>query len=307
MPFARTVLGDVDPARLGVVLAHEHLIIDSPIVESRWPHIHLPSTAEAIAEVGHCLGVGIATMVDAMPVGSGGDPVRLAEISTATESHVIASTGLHTAKYLEGVEWALTGSVDDLSLRFTESIERGVDGARTGVLKVATASQVPDAFEHWLFEAAAATHLATGVPILTHCEEGMGGMPQIELLASLGIAPERVALSHTDKVLDSAYHRDLMETGANLCFDQGLRSPEETARLVAELTALGFGSQLLIGTDGARRSLWSTLGGSPGLAWIHAGFLESLAAHGVDDETVGRIFVGNPARWLTFSPGSGSC
>jgi phosphotriesterase-related protein len=306
MSFARTVVGDVDPAALGVVLAHEHLIIDSPIVESRWPHIHLPSTTEAVAEVGQCLGVGIATMVDAMPFGCGGDPVRLAEISTVTGAHVIASTGLHTSKYLEGVEWALTGSVDDLSLRFTESIERGVDGARTGVLKVATAGRVPDAFERRLFEAGAATHLATGVPILTHCEEGEGGMPQIELLASLGISPERVALSHTDRVLDSAYHRDLMGTGANLCFDQGLRSPEKTAHLVAELTALGFGSQLLIGTDGARRSLWSTLGGSPGLAWIHDGFREALAARGVDDETLGRIFVGNPARWLTFSPGSAS-
>ena len=49
MTTARTVLGDVDAGTIGVVLAHEHLIIDSPIVQTEHPHIHLPSVDEATA------------------------------------------------------------------------------------------------------------------------------------------------------------------------------------------------------------------------------------------------------------------
>jgi phosphotriesterase-related protein len=86
-----------------------------------------------------------------------------------------------------------------------------------------------------------------------------------------------------------------------LCYDQGLRDPEQTAGLVIDLVSSGFGSQLLIGTDGARRSLWSTLGGGPGLAWINTGFRELLASRGLSTAQLDRLFVANPARWLTFS------
>jgi len=301
MSFVRTVLGDVDPSTLGVVLAHEHLVIDSPIVQRRWPHIHLPSAEDAIDEIRESNAAGVTTMVDAMPVGSGGDPRRLHEISSATGINIVASTGMHTAKYYEGVDWALSGSVGELKRRFIDSIAVGVAGARAGILKVATSNAVLNPLEQRLFEAAAMTHSETGVPLLTHCEGGRGGMAQVEALSSLGVSIERVVLSHTDKVPDAGYHRDLLETGVGLCYDQGLRAPDTTAFLVSEMTASGFGSQLLIGTDGARRSLWSTLGGSPGLAWIYGGFRNGLLDRGLDRAQLDQLFVSNPARWLTFS------
>jgi phosphotriesterase-related protein len=301
MSFVRTVVGDVSPASLGVTLSHEHLIIDSTIVERRWPHIHLPSTDEAVEELGECARSGVRSVVDAMPVGSGGDPHRLREISAATGVNIVASTGMHTAKYYQGVDWAFTESVDQLTRRFLADITNGIGGARTGVLKVATAGPSPARLESRLFEAAAAAHAETGVPVLTHCEGGTGGVAQMELLASLGIPAHHLALSHTDKVPDVGYHRDLLETGARLCYDQGLRDPEQTAGLVIDLVSLGFESQLLIGTDGARRSLWSTLGGGPGLAWINTGFRELLVSRGLLPAQLDQLFVANPARWLTFS------
>ncbi len=301
MPFVRTVVRDVSPASLGVTLSHEHLIIDSTIVESRWPHIHLPSTDEAVEELGECARSGVTTVVDAMPVGSGGDPRRLREISAATGINIVASTGMHTAKYYQGADWAFTESVDQLTRRFVAHITNGGGGARTGVLKVATAGPSLARLESRLFEAAAAAHAETGVPVLTHCEGGTGGVAQVELLGSLGIPTHHLALSHTDKVPDVGYHRELLETGARLCYDQGLRNPEQTAGLVLDLVSFGFESQLLIGTDGARRSLWSTLGGSPGLAWINTGFRELLASRGLLPAQLDQLFVANPARWLTFS------
>ena len=43
MGFVRTVLGDIPTDALGITYTHEHLIIDSEIVEKNFEHIWLPS------------------------------------------------------------------------------------------------------------------------------------------------------------------------------------------------------------------------------------------------------------------------
>jgi phosphotriesterase-related protein len=298
MKLVRTVLGDVDAAGLGLVLAHEHLIIDSPIVANEMPHIHLPSTEEAAAEARLMVDAGVGTVVDAMPSGSGGDIDRLVEVSRATGLNIVASTGMHTSRYYDGVDWHLTASPDELARAF--SVEITGTSPRAGLIKIATIGSEPNDHERRLFEAAAIAMAATGVPVLTHCEGGEGGLAQIDLMASLGMPLARVAMSHTDKVIDRAYHRDLADTGVMLCLDQGLREPERTADLVTSLLADGFASQLLIGTDAARRTLWATLGG-PGPGWIISSFKTTLLDRGLGQGQIDLLFVDNPSRWLTLA------
>src|SRR5690606_8170231 len=94
---------------------------------------------------------------------------------------------------------------------------------RAGIIKVATTGDDPTPAESRLLEAAAMAHVRTGCPILTHCEEGRGALAQVEALRACGVAPDRVVVSHTDKVEDIAYHRDVLATGVNAEYDQGLR------------------------------------------------------------------------------------
>jgi phosphotriesterase-related protein len=114
-----------------------------------------------------------------------------------------------------------------------------------------------------------------------------------------------VVLSHTDKVPDRGYHRDLLATGAYVVYDQGLRTPETTARLVREMVADGHADRLLLGTDGARRSLWAALGGAPGLAALATGLGRRLAAD-LGRAVMDRIWVANPAAALALRPDAGS-
>jgi phosphotriesterase-related protein len=297
--FARTVLGDVDVDRLGVVLAHEHLIIDSPIVAETMARIHLPSVDEAVAESRLMADAGIGTVVDAMPAGSGGQADRLVEVCRATRLRVIATTGMHTSRYYAPDDRYLLDPPEDLARAFTHAITG--PPPRAGLIKVATMGPTPTDQERRLFEAAAITVADTGVPVLTHCENGEGGMTQIEMMSTLGIPLTRAALSHTDKVSDRGYHHGLLETGVLLCLDQGLRETESTATLAADLVESGYGDQLLLGTDAARRTLWSSLGGGPGPAWINTGFRAVLADHGLGDSQIDRLFRDNPARWLAMS------
>jgi 5-phospho-D-xylono-1,4-lactonase len=309
--FVRTVVGDIDPNEVGVTYCHEHLIIDSPFIAARFPHIHLDSVEAAVSEVTACREAGANTMVDTMPSGQGRDLGRLAVISRQTGVHIIGASGLHTAKYYEGVPWAEEESAPDLAERFTDEIVEGADGTsyRCGVLKVASGPEGVDGRARRLFEAAAIAHQRTGAPIITHCEDGHHGLQQVELLASLGVGLDRVLLSHTDKVVDIGYHRELLQTGVNLGYDRALRQPLDdpagTAWLIGEMVAAGFSDRLMLGTDGARRTLWSAYGGSPGLARLLTDFVPSLQGRGVDERTIRRLLVENPRRWLTFLSGLG--
>jgi predicted metal-dependent phosphotriesterase family hydrolase len=313
----RTVLGDVPADRLGPAYLHEHLIIDSALVRDRFPHIWLPSVEDATEEVRACAAAGVGAMLDAMPCAAGRDVVKLAAISRATGVHLIAATGLHTAKYYDGRPWTQEEEVDVLADLFTADVVDGIDRYdyggpvvrrtphRAGVVKVASTGDAPSPAERRAFAAAAETVSRTGVPLLTHCEDGRGAPAQLELLRDLGVPLERVVLSHTDKVRDPGYHRELLGAGANLEYDQALRQdpdePRGTAWLIAEMVAAGHAGQLMLGTDGARRSLWRALGGSPGLAWLAAGFLPVLERHGIDADVRRRLLVDNPARVLALA------
>lgn len=303
MSTVRTVTGDVDPADLGPTYAHEHLILDSPVIATDFAHIHLPSVEEATAEVARCREAGVGAMVDAMPGGQGRDVARLARVSARTGVAVVAVTGLHLPKY-DVDEW--TRRPEAWEERFVADLTAGADGTdhRCGVVKVATDLDGLTERARALFEAAATAHHRTGAPILTHCQDGRGGLEQVAALVSLGVPAEAVALSHTDKVTDLGYHRDLADTGAYRCFDQALRQdpaePRGTAWLIASLAADDHADRLLLGTDGARRSLWVTLGGAPGLAWLATGFRDALAARGIGEATWRRLTIIHPAAWLTW-------
>jgi predicted metal-dependent phosphotriesterase family hydrolase len=303
----RTIGGDLPADLAGPVYAHEHLIIDSPLVADTMPHIHLPSVDEAVAEVSTCVAGGVRTMVDAMPAASGRSPERLSRISILTGMRIVATTGLHTDKYYGDVPWAGTESPKQLAARFIADIEDGMDthdyrgervertSLRAGIVKVASLHEEPTDRDRRLFEAAAITAAVTGVPVLTHTEGGLGGMRQVEVLTDLGVPPDRIALSHTDKVDDVGYHRSLLETSVFLCYDQGIRDTERTFSLIESMVTEGFGSQIVLGTDGARRTLWATLGGRPGLAALYDRARQRLAT-----DLLTGLFVTNPTRYLSL-------
>ncbi|MDJ0925486.1 MAG: aryldialkylphosphatase [Acidimicrobiia bacterium] len=316
MSYVRTVLGDISPSELGITYAHEHIILDAPIVEDRFPHILLNDESIAVSELTECAKAGVAAMVDAMPCGIGRDPIRLATISEASGVHLIATSGLHTRKWYPGLSWANELLPEELAELFIADVVEGIDKFdyrgphvqrtpyRAGLIKVGTLQPMPSERDRRVFAAAAVTHLATGVPILTHCEEGRGGLEQVALLAEFGVAADAIVLSHTDKVDDFDYHLALAETGVYLEYDQALRHPIDglnpTVRTASRLIAAGYSDRLMLGTDGARRSMWSGYGGQPGLAALMRDLIPALRATEVPEDAIARILVDNPARFFVF-------
>jgi phosphotriesterase-related protein len=284
------VLGDVPSTELGMCFAHEHLVIDGGVPKLVNPEISLQRVEDALAELAPCVAAGLGAVVDAMPADAGRNVAKLAEISRRSGVHVVAATGLHHARFYGERHWGELLAPDELAELFYRELTEGIDANdlngpvlrrtphRAGVVKVAGSLDGPSDRDRRVFEAAAMAATRAGTALLTHCEAGTGGLAQLRLLEDLGVPPHRVILSHTDKVADRGYHRELLAGGAYVVYDQGLRSPDDTARLVGWMVEDGHQSQLLLGTDGARRSLWSVLGGAPGLAVMEGIWVTNPAA-----------------------------
>ncbi len=314
--FIRTVLGDISSVD-GTVYAHEHLIIDSALIEERFPHIHLYDVEAAVEEVTQCRQAGAGLMVDTMPVSAGRDIVRLATIAQRTGVSILAVTGLHHDRYYGPLHWTNRVSGDELTQLFVADLTEGIDEFdytspvvrrtqhRAGLVKVATSGPEPDGRDLRNLEAVAAASVATGAPVLTHCEGGLGGMAQVAVLVNAGVPASSIIVSHVDKSNDLAYMIDLAQTGAVLELDQSLRERTKgaesvTVRAVLGLVEAGFEDQLTLGTDGARRTLWAALGGEPGLAWLAAEFPRTLAEAGLAPEVAEKLFHANALRALTW-------
>ena len=185
--------------------------------------------------MGEASGFGLQAVVDAMPCDCGRNVEKLAELSRRAGIHIIAPTGLHHARYYPADHWSIRSSIGELADRFALDITDGIDANdyagptirrtdhRAGVIKIAGSDNGPSARDLRIFEAAALAHRWTGAPILTHCEGGTGALNQVQVLEGLGVPPEHVILSHVDKVVDRAYHRELLGTGAFAEYDGSFR------------------------------------------------------------------------------------
>ena len=234
MTFVRTVLGDIEPEDLGPTYAHEHLVIDGGRPVELYPDFLLADVDKAVAELAPARALGLGAVIDAMPASAGRNVRKLAEISRRSGVHVVAPTGLHLSRYYADDGWSEIESAQQLAARFAADVTDGIDAHdylgptiertehRAGVIKVAGSEALTDR-ERRAFEAAAIAHADTGVPILTHCTEGIGALEQLRFLAEHGVAPAHVTLSHTDKVVDRGYHREIVATGAFVEYDQGFR------------------------------------------------------------------------------------
>jgi predicted metal-dependent phosphotriesterase family hydrolase len=311
MATVRTVTGDIDARDLGVCYSHEHLLIVGGMFPRQDKDFLLDDPTHAMEDLATFTALGGRSIADLMPCGLGRDPEGLRVISERARVSIIAATGFHAEKWYDTQHWLYQYSSEQIAGLFRDEVEVGMDqwgyrgpllnrtSARAGVIKVATGYYTwTKNTEKW-FEAAAMAQLATGVPIASHTEDGVLGDRQADRLLSHGVPSDSIIIGHIDKNADPYVHRDLAARGVFLEYDGPSRlkyGPDSNVvKLIAAAAEGGYGDQILLGMDLARRSYYPSYGGGPGLGYLLGVFAPRLEAEGLG-EMVQRILVENPAR-----------
>ena len=306
-PHVMTVLGPVDPGALGVTLPHEHLLAAPPATVGAEPDYRTDEWDAALADAESFGFAGGGAIVDCTPPDNGRDLAGLLWVAGRVSVHVVATAGFHTELHSHGI---IDGhSALELADGLVAEVRLGdpETGVRPGQLKAASSLDRITGTERTAFAAVALAHRATGLPVVTHCEAGTMALEQINLLASSGVAPGRVIVSHLDRRFeDRAMLRSVLATGAMIGFDQ-LGKPrygpdEPKATVIAELVAEGYTGQILLSHDIARRSLRPAYAGSPGITWVLDRFVFMLLDAGISGLDVRRMLIDNPAGALTIHP-----
>jgi phosphotriesterase-related protein len=161
--------------------------------------------------------------------------------------------------------------------------------------------------------------VATGLPIFTHNPYGTGanvprdsGLRQLDVLESVGVAPDRVAIGHMCCLDDpkAEVMQQIARRGAFVGFDrltyiQFVPDEKKVAMVLAMLDA-GFGDRVLLSSDfpGWRDTKpWvPTLEQGHGWERTLSVFVPMLRKAGVSDAALHGMLVTNPRRFLAFVP-----
>jgi phosphotriesterase-related protein len=313
--FVRTVLGDIPAQELGFTHCHEHIFILPGRSQEIDPGFLLDDLDKTTAELSLFYAAEGRTVVDAQGICQERAPKLQKLASERSKVNIIASTGFHRGAFYAPDHFRYQESAESMAARMIEEIKVGMaiysgseiverTNIRAGLIKFASDYHVINDNARKVAEAVAAAHLATGAPILTHCERGTCAMEQVDLFSKLGVHPSCLIVSHLDRNLDLYVHEDVAHAGAYLVYDGisrlELHSDMEIIELIRRMLEEGYGRQILFGMDMGRRSMWKSYGGGPGMTYIGNVFLLKLRRAGLTYEPIEAFTNRNPTDALAF-------
>jgi len=227
----QTVLGPIEPERLGVTLTHEHLLVDlsvahgPPQTASGMGFYHAPVSMETLGRIRHhgasnednaqLFDVATAieevmlfkqhggnSMLEATSIGIGRDPSGLFRISNATGVNIIMGASYYVADaHPSGMDRL---GEDDIVEQIVRDVMEGVDGTgiRSGVIGEIGCSWPLADNERKVLRASARAQRMTGAPILIHPgRDETSPLRIIEVLAEAGADLSRTIMGHLDRTV----------------------------------------------------------------------------------------------------------
>jgi predicted metal-dependent phosphotriesterase family hydrolase len=298
-----TVSGSISAEDLGVALPHEHVLVDFIGAESISPDRYDPDEVFEVMlpYLREAARIGISSFFDCTPAYLGRDPALLSRLATAAGISIVTNTGYYGAandKFVPAHAYAATA--DELAARWIAEWEFGIDGTgiRPGFIKIGVDPGRLSDIDRKIVEAAAATHLATGLTIACHTGEARAAKDVIDAVRAAGVDPSALVIVHAEGIRSSAAQLELAESGVWIEYD-GVRpgSSSRHVRLIEMLLQAGFGDRILLSHDAGWYQVGDPRGGStrPYTAIRHE-LIPALERAGVSRDVVDAILIDNPAR-----------
>ena len=319
----RTLLKDISPDTItGATLFHEHLSIDMSSITSPGRYAVPPPPGRGAAPAGPPPSADVDLMVEEVKAAAqdgvgcivdGGHPdmgrklENLKQIAQRTSVHIVASGGYYMDRSYPP---ELAAKSED---QIANELAQEATTERLGAFgEIGADPNEPELTpaERKVFRAVGKAHLRTNLPISTHNAYGTGpnvpkeaGLRQLDVLESVGVKPERIAIGHCDSLVDPSADliKQVAKRGAWVGFDRTGGQPAADEVRVRTLLAFfdaGYADRLLLSSDntGAR-----TLD-LPSYRRVTSVFVPQLLKAGVKEEVIHASLVDNSRRFLSFVP-----
>ncbi|HMB62832.1 MAG TPA: hypothetical protein VKN36_07150 [Eudoraea sp.] len=176
-------------------LSHEHILVDfigaDSIQPNTWNHDSIRTEVTPYLE--ELKAFKVTYFVDATPNYLGRDVRLLKKIARKTGLRIITNTGLYGARDdLFIPEKLRLASAEELAGMWIDEFQQGIEGTsvKPGFIKIGIDnSDTLSELDQKLVEAAALTHLKTGLTIASHTGKAEGLWPQLEILKAMGVSP----------------------------------------------------------------------------------------------------------------------
>jgi phosphotriesterase-related protein len=298
-----TVNGPIAPAEMGATLPHEHVLVDFAGAELASPERYDRDSVlqTVLPYLQHVRALGARTLLDATPTYLGRDPLLLRGLADATGMHLLVSTGYYGAledRYLP--PHAFTDSADSLAARWIGEWEMGIDGTgiRPGFIKIGVEPGPLSDIDRKLIEAAARTHLRTGLTIAAHTGLAGPALEQLAVLDAEGVDRSAWIWVHAQAEADSTVVVRAARSGAWISLD-GL-APENIERYVEQLAYLKAANVLdrvLLSHDAGWYHVGEPGGGTfRSYETLFTELLPALAEAAFTDDEIRQLTAVNPAE-----------
>ena len=300
-----TVRGPVSPEDLGITLMHEHVMVD--FIGADRASSDRYSVDEVVEVVLPYLkqirGLGCRSLVECTPAYLGRDPGLLRKLSEASGLHLLTNTGYYGAaggKYVP--QHAFQGSAESLSRLWIDEFRNGIRGTgiKPAFMKIGVNKGALSPLDTKLVQAAALTHLSTGLTIASHTGDGSAALGQLDILKRAGVAGSALIWVHAQNEPDVNVHLKAAENGAWIEFE-GITDAtlEKRVAQVRELIERGYLRQILISLDAGWYNVGEPRGGKfRGYDDLITRFVPALKKASVTEADVKTLLVDNPRRAL---------
>ncbi len=298
-----TVRGPRSPEALGSVLPHEHVILDTAgaerVKDSQYDRDDVVKVVKPYLQAAQ--EAGCRTLVECTPNYIGRDPILLRRLSKATGLHILTNTGLYGAandQFVPG--FAYEETPEQLADRWVTEAGRGIgdSGIRPGFIKIGVDNGRLSKIDRKLVEAAAQTHLETGLTIAAHTGDAEAAFHELDVLKKAGVSPNAFIWVHAQHEDDPKVLAEAAEQGAWISLDHiEKKSVDKYLALVNGLDKRGFLDRVLLSHDAGWYSIGEPGGGDyRGYTDMFEHFLPQLRDAGYSEAQVDQLTNINPRQ-----------
>jgi len=298
-----TINGPIKPSEMRFTLQHEHVLADfigaEKYSKDRYDADEVYNTALPFLQ--DVKKRGCVTFIDCSPAYLGRDVKLFARLAMATGLQMITNTGYYGAvEELFLPKHVYTETSEQIAARWIDEWRNGIEGTgiKPGFIKTSTDKGPLTAAQKKIVDAAALTHLATGLMIGIHTGNGEAANEQLEILKRRGVAPSARIWIHSQNEPNNDYHIETAKKGGWVAFD-GV-NPDSIKMHLDHLQVMkreDLLDHVLVSQDSGWYNVGEPKGGNyKNYNCIFTDFIPAMKKNGFTQKEIDTLFIVNPSK-----------